>query len=45
MWRITTRGSTLEEVLIMAAMNLKGQRWQERETRVSQKIGGDQAWK
>jgi hypothetical protein len=22
MWKITTRGSTLEEVLIMAAMNL-----------------------
>jgi ribose 1,5-bisphosphokinase PhnN len=34
MWKITTRGSTLEEVLIMAAMNLLESRFrsQTRET-------------
>jgi hypothetical protein len=45
MWKITTRGFTLEEVLIMAAMNLlaSGDSTSKRETRASQEPKGDQA--
>jgi hypothetical protein len=45
MWKITTRGFTLEEVLIMAAMNLlaSGESISKRETRASEKPIGDQA--
>ena len=45
MWKITTRGFTLAEVLIMAAMNLKasGDGAGKREKRASQKSKGDQA--
>jgi hypothetical protein len=44
MWKITTRGFTLEEVLIMAALNLltSADTAAEREKRVSQKSKGDQ---
>ena len=44
MWKITTRGFTLEEVLIMAAMNLlaSAATAPKREKRVSQKLKGDQ---
>jgi hypothetical protein len=46
MWKITTRGFTLEEVLIMAAMNLLtcSDAAANREKRASQKSQGDQAW-
>jgi hypothetical protein len=46
MWKITTRGFTLEEVLIMAAMNLltSAATAPKREKRASQKSRGDQAW-
>jgi len=46
MWKITTRGFTLEEVLIMAAMNLliSADTAAKREKRVSQKSKGDRAW-
>ena len=46
MWKITTRGFTLEEVLIMAAMNIlaSAARPPKREKPVSQKLQGDQAW-
>jgi hypothetical protein len=48
MWKITTRGFTLEEVLIMAAMNLldleSAASTPKRENRASQKSQGDQAW-
>jgi hypothetical protein len=45
MWKITTRGFTLEEVLIMAAMNLltSADTAAKRENRPSQKSKGDQA--
>jgi hypothetical protein len=45
MWKITTRGFTLEEVLIMAAMNLleHAASTAKRENRASQKSQGDQA--
>src|SRR5579863_4460766 len=45
MWKITTRGFTLEEVLIMAAMNLltSAETAAKRENRASQKSKGDQA--
>jgi len=45
MWKITTRGLTLEEVLFLAAMNLlaSGDSTSKRETRASQKPKGDQA--
>lgn len=46
MWRITTRGFTLAEVLIMAAMNVKASgdsAGKTRETGVA-KIQGDEAW-
>ena len=44
MWKITTRGFTLEEVLIMAAMNLLASAdTATRKKRVSQKPKGDQA--
>jgi hypothetical protein len=45
MWKITTRGFTLEEVLIMAAMNLltSADTPAKRENRPSQKSKGDQA--
>ena len=45
MWKITTRGFTLEEVLIMAAMNLltSAATAAKRENRPSQKSKGDQA--
>ena len=45
MWKITTRGFTLEEVLIMAAMNLltSADTAAKREKRASQKSKGDQA--
>ena len=45
MWKITTRGFTLEEVLIMAAMNLltSADAAAKRENRPSQKSKGDQA--
>jgi hypothetical protein len=43
MWKITTRGFTLEEVLIMAAMNLltSADTAAKRENRASQKSKGD----
>src|ERR1700752_5184173 len=49
MWKITTRGFTLEEVLILAAMNLLASAdCQTRETSVtdikSQTSKGDRAW-
>jgi len=46
MWKITTRGFTLEEVLIMAAMNLltSADTTAKRENRPSHKSQGDQAW-
>jgi hypothetical protein len=46
MWKITTRGFTLEEVLIMAAMNLltSADTAAKRENRPSHKSQGDQAW-
>jgi hypothetical protein len=45
MWKITSRGFTLEEVLIMAAMNLStsSDTAAKREKRASQKSKGDQA--
>lgn len=45
MWKITTRGFTLEEVLVMAAMNLltSAETAAKRENRPSQKSKGDQA--
>jgi hypothetical protein len=45
MWKITTRGFSLQEVLIMAAMNLltSAETAAEREDRLSQKSEGDQA--
>jgi hypothetical protein len=45
MWKITTRGFTLGEVLIMAAMNLltNAETAAKRESRESQKSKGDQA--
>ena len=44
MWKITARGFTLEEVLIMAAMNLltRADAAAKRENRPSQKSKGDQ---
>jgi hypothetical protein len=44
MWKITTRGFTLEEVLIMAAMNLltSADTGAKRENRASQKSKRDQ---
>jgi hypothetical protein len=46
MWKITTRGFTLEEVLIMAAMNLPASTATAPPTRerVSQESKGEQAW-
>jgi hypothetical protein len=46
MWKITTRGFTLEEVLIMAAMNLltSAATAPRREKRAAQKSAADQAW-
>jgi len=46
MWKITTRGFTLEEVLIMAAMNLLvgADAAANREKQASQKSKGDQLW-
>jgi hypothetical protein len=43
MWKITTRGFTLEEVLIMAAMNLltSSDTAAKREKQASQKSKGD----
>jgi hypothetical protein len=45
MWKITTRGFTLEEVLIMAAMNLltSADTAAKRESRPSQKSKGERA--
>ena len=45
MWKFTTRGFTLEEVLIMAAMNLltSADTAAKREKRASQKSKGDEA--
>jgi hypothetical protein len=45
MWKITTRGFTLEEVLIMAAMNVltSADTAAKRETQASQKSKGDHA--
>ena len=45
MWKITTRGFTLQEVLIMAAMNLltNADTAAKHEDRASQKPEGDQA--
>ena len=42
MWKITTRGFTLEEALIMAAMNLLTSA-AKHEKRASQKSKGDEA--
>jgi hypothetical protein len=44
MWKITTRGFTLEEVLLMAAMNLltSADAAANREKRASQKSKGDE---
>jgi hypothetical protein len=46
MWKTTNRGFTLEEVLIMAAMNLLASAAPppKREKPVSQQLQGDQAW-
>ena len=46
MWKITTRGFTLQEVLIMAAMNLltSADTAAKREKRASPKSKGDQEW-
>jgi hypothetical protein len=46
MWKITTRGFTLEEVLIMAAMNLStsADTATKREKRASPKRKRDQKW-
>ena len=46
MWKITARGFTLEEVLIMAAMNLitSADADTKCEKRASQKSQGDQGW-
>jgi hypothetical protein len=46
MWKITTRGFTLDEVLIMAAMNLLASAAPppKREKPASQKSQGNQAW-
>jgi len=45
MWKITTRGFTLQEVLVLAAMNLlaSADAAAKREKRASQKSKGDQA--
>jgi hypothetical protein len=45
MWKITTRGFTLQEVLIMAAMNLliSAENAAKRQNRASQKSEGSQA--
>jgi hypothetical protein len=46
MWKITTRGFKLEEVLIMAAMNLLASAdTVKHEKRASQTSKGDRAWK
>jgi hypothetical protein len=46
MWKITTRGFTLEEVLIMAAMNLLASAdTAKHKKRASQKSKGDRAGK
>jgi hypothetical protein len=45
MWKITTRGFTLEEMLIMAAMNLLASADPAKhEKRASQTSKGDRAW-
>ena len=46
MWKITTRGFTLEEVLVMAAMNLlaSSATVPNHGKRTSQQSQGDQAW-
>ena len=45
MWKITTRGFTLEEVLILAAMNLLASAdTAKHEKRASQTSKGDRAW-
>ena len=45
MWKITTRGFTLEEVLIMAAMNLLASADSAKyEKRASETSNGDRAW-
>jgi hypothetical protein len=46
MWKITARGFTLEEVLILAAMNLlaSAHAAAKREKQASQKSKGEQAW-
>ena len=46
MWKITTRGFTLEEVLIMAVMNLltSVDTVTKREKRASPKSQGDEVW-
>ncbi len=45
MWKITTRGFTLEEVLILAAMNLlPSADTAKHEKRASQTSKGDRAW-
>jgi hypothetical protein len=45
MWKITSRGFTLEEVLILAAMNLLASSGTAKhEKRTSQKSKGDRAW-
>jgi hypothetical protein len=43
MWKITTRGFTLEEVLVLVAMNLVASAVAKRERQASQKSKGDQA--
>jgi hypothetical protein len=43
MWKITTRGFTLDEVLVLAAMNLPAIAVAKRERQASQKSKGDQA--
>jgi hypothetical protein len=45
MWKITTRGFTLEEVLIMAAMNLLASAdIAQHKKRASQQSKGDRTW-
>ena len=43
MWKITARGFTLEEVLVLVAMNLVASAVAKLERQASQKSKGDQA--
>jgi hypothetical protein len=47
MWKITTRGFSLQEILILAAMNIasRNEKDGERNQRASQNEQGDHTWK